>query len=127
MAEHLTVDEVDGIEDTDVLWRALRNAKEQDEHALVRAIENRMRQLGQERRYAHLSDEQLRRQIRGLSGNREPKDLLGYSPASEEGYEGAADTAALNRAIKDNQRDGVEATLGALLDEWRRRGGDDEG
>lgn len=123
MVERLTIDDVAGIDDTDVLWRALHRAKEQDDHALVRAIENRMRELGQERRYAHLTDAQLRARIRGLGGNREPKDLLAYSPASEEGYEGAADTAALNRAIKENQRDGIEATLGALLDEWRRRGG----
>lgn len=121
MDEGLTVDEVAALHDTDVLWRALREAKQQDDPILVRAIENRMRQLGEERRFSHFSDEKLRAQISALTGNREPKDLLGYSPASGEGHDGAADTAALNRGIRANQRDGIERTRGALLDELRRR------
>lgn len=121
MGENLTVDDVVAVDDVDVLWRALQAAKQQDDSQLTRAIENRMRQLGEQRRFAHLTDEQLRAQIAAMSGNREPKDLLAFSPASGEGHDGAAGTAALNRGIKRNQRDGVEATLGALLDELRRR------
>lgn len=121
MDEGLTVEGVAAIDDADVLWRALREAKQQDDPTLVRAIENRMRRLGEERRFSHLTDEQLRAQISALTGSREPTDLLGYSPASGEGQDGAADTAALNRGIRANQRDGVERTLGVLLDELRRR------
>lgn len=121
MGEDLTVGEVVAVDDVDVLWRALQEAKQQDDSLLTRAIENRMRQLGEQRRFTHLTDEQLRAQIAAMSGNREPKDLLAFSPASGEGHDGAADTAALNRGIKRNQRDGVETTLGALLDELRRR------
>ena len=121
MDERPTVEDVTAIDDVDRLWRALRHAKEQDDPTLVRAIENRMRQLGDERRFAHLTDEQLRARISGMSGNRAPEDLLAFSPASGEGHDGAADTAALNRGIKANQHAGVERTLGALLDELRRR------
>lgn len=121
MVEHLTLEEVAACDDTDLLWRSLLEAKREDDTALVRATENRMRELSRVRRFAHLSDQQLRQRIRGLTDNRAPEDLLAYSPASGQGLEGASDTAALNRCIKANQRDGVEATLGALLDELRRR------
>lgn len=121
MDDGVTLDDVAATDDVDVLWRALRDAKQQDDPTMVRAIENRMRHLGDERRFSHLSDDQLRARISALSGNREPEDLLAFSPASGEGHDGAADTAALNRGIKANQRDGVERTLGALLDELQRR------
>lgn len=122
MGERPTVGDVTASDDVDRLWRALRDAKEQDDPTLVRAIENRMRELRDDRRFAHLTDEQLRARIAAVSGNREPEDLLAFSPASGEGHEGAADTAALNRGIRANQEAGVERTLGALLDELRRRG-----
>lgn len=121
MTDDLTTEQVASLEDIDVLWRSLAEAKQRHDAVLVRAIENRMRQLSQERRFAHLTDEQLTAQIRGASGNREPTDLLAYSPASGQGLEGAADTADFNRRIRQNQQDGVEATLAALMDEWRRR------
>lgn len=121
MVERLTVEVVATVEDTDLLWRVLKAAKLEDDRVLIRAIENRMRELGEQRRFSHLTDDQLRARITALTGNRAPKHLLAYSPASGEGHEGAADTAALNRGIKANQRDGVEATLGALLDELARR------
>lgn len=121
MSERLTVEEVVTIEDTDVLWRALLAAKAQTDAPLVRAIEGRMPELSHERRFAHLSDEELRAQIQGLTGSGEPENLLPYSPASGEGHEGAADIAALNRMIRANQRVGVGSTLAAFVDEWNRR------
>lgn len=121
VSEHPTPEQVATSEDVTGLWRELLEAKRRQDDDLVRTIENRMAELGRQRRFAHLSDEDLRAQIRGLSGNREPEGLLAYSPADGEGIEGASDTAALNRAIAANQHVGVEVALAALLDEWRRR------
>lgn len=114
--------------DIDGLWRELRQAKQVGDVQLVRVIENRMRALSQERRFAHLSDDELRARIQAVSGNREPQDLLAHSPGGDEGaWSGTEDTAALNRAITANQHAGIEATLGALLDELQRRTDVDDG
>lgn len=80
-----------------------------------------MRELAEERRFAHLSDDELATRIRALSGSREPEDVLGYSPADGQGLEGAPGIAEINRRIKANESVGIESTLGALLDERDRR------
>lgn len=121
MAEGITIEEVAQITDTEALWQLLKVAKKHNDRQLLRAVEQRMRELGDQSRFAHLSDTQLAAQIKGLAGNRAPTDVLAYSPADGQGLEGAADTAALNRQIRANQRVGIEATLGTLLDERRRR------
>lgn len=121
MGDEIAIHEVSSIHDTDRLWTALVRAKHADDHAFVRAIENRMRDIGQHRRFEHLSDAELAARIRGLNGNRAPQEALSYSPADGQGLDGASDTAALNRAIRANQQAGVEVTLGRLMDEWKRR------
>lgn len=127
MSADMTVEDVAAVQDAAVLWGALKDAKEAGDLRLVRAIENRMRELGEQRRFSHLTDEQLASQIRALSGNRAPEDMLAYSPAEGQGLEGAPGTASLNREIRANQHVGIETTLGALLDEWQRRHPDAEG
>lgn len=113
-------------DDPSRLWQVLRDAKAAGDHRLVRAVEQRMRELAQEHRYRHLSDAELRRQIVALMGSREAEDMLAHSPggAGQGGGGGfdAAHVSQLNSAIRANQRVGIETTLGALLDEWRRRG-----
>lgn len=118
-----TVDEVDACSDVDLLWQALVAARSAGDDELVRAAENRMRALQPEHRFRHLSDDELEERIRSLAGNREPKDLLAYSPggAADGDSGGAADTMAMNRRIRENQADGVETTLAALVDERERR------
>ena len=124
MHDELSLEEVATATDVDQLWRGLLAAKAGDDPQLVRAIERRMRELRVERRFAHLTDDQLRAQIAGMFGNREPQNMLGYAHGGAgAGGRGAEDIAALNRAIKANQRDGVEVTLSALLDELERREG----
>ena len=111
--------------DVDVLWRQLLAARDAGDHARVRAIESRMRALQHERRFAHLSDEELDRRVRALSGQREASDMLGHSPGGGPGGDsaGGEDTARLNRMIRANQHVGLEQTLSALLDEQARRQG----
>ena len=109
--------------DVDVLWRQLLAAKEAGDAERVRAIENRMRQLQGERRFAHLSDAELDQRIRSLTGERAPRDMLGYSPGGGPGGDsaGSEDLMRFNRAIRDGQHVGIEATLNALVDERDRR------
>lgn len=116
--------EADGL-DVDVLWRQLQAARAAGEHDRVRAIEARMRDLQVERRFAHLSDEELDRRIRGLTGERAPRDMLGHSPGGGPGGDsaGGEDTMELNRRIRANQHVGIEQTLNALVDERERRRG----
>lgn len=114
----------DGL-DVDVLWRQLQAARAAGDQRRVRAIEARMRDLQVERRFAHLSDEALDERIRGLTGERAPRDMLGYSPGGGPGGDsaGSEDTMELNRRIRANQHVGLEQTLSALLDERERRRG----
>ena len=120
-ASALAPDEVD----VDVLWRQLQAARQAGDHRRVRAIESRMRDLQAERRFAHLSDEELDARIRGLTGEREPRDMLGHSPGGGPGGDsaGGEDLLRLNQQIRDNQHAGIERTLNALLDERERRRG----
>lgn len=113
----------DPSEVVDVLWRQLLAAKRDGDDGRVRQIENRMRQLQGERRFAHLDDDQLDARIAALTGEREPRDVLGYSPGGGGGGGelGAEDTRRFNEQIRANQHDGIEATLNALLDERERR------
>lgn len=123
MGNEITAEQVADLEDTGLLWDALKDAKQSSDHRLVRAIELRMRELAGQRRFAHLTVDELAAQIRGLAGNRAPENMLRHNPGAGPGtgHAGAEDTSALNRAIKANQKVGVETTLAALLDEWRRR------
>jgi hypothetical protein len=107
----------------DVLWRQLRAAKAAGDGQRVRRIENRMRELQGERRFAHLSDAELDERIAGLTREREPRDVLGYSPGGGGGGGelGAEDTRKFNEQIRGNQHAGIEATLNALVDERERR------
>lgn len=118
----MDIDQISQETDTDRLWEQLKAAKAADDLDRVRALENRMRELSGERRFAHLSDEELARRLSSLEGNREPDDMMAHSPSMWTGSPGdGADTAAFNSAIRANQQDGVEATRQALLDEQRRR------
>lgn len=123
MGDEITAEQVAALEDTRLLWDALRDAKQRNAHRLVRAIERRMRELAGQRRFTHLSDDELAAQIRGLAGNRAPENMLRHNPGAGPGtgHAGAEDTSALNRAIKANQKVGIETTLAALVDEWQRR------
>lgn len=119
----MRADEVSTSQDTSALWSALLDAKNSGDTRLARAIEQRMRDLSSERRFGHLSDEELLRRINGMTGNREPKGLLGHSPGGG-GYGGGFDsahTSSHNAAIRENQHAGVEVTLAALKAEWDRR------
>lgn len=109
--------------DVDVLWQQLMSAREAGDVQRVRAIENRMRDLQGERRFAHLSDEELEERIRTLSGEREPRDLIAHSPGGGGGGDnaGGEDLLRLNNQIRANQHAGIEQTLNALLDELARR------
>lgn len=120
-AAGLVPDEVD----VDVLWRQLQAAKAAGDQGRVRALENRMRQLQTERRFAHLSDDELEARIRALTGEREPRDMLGHSPGGGPGGDsaGGEDILRLNQRIRENQHAGIEQTLNALLDERERRRG----
>lgn len=111
--------------DVDVLWRQLLAAKRAGDAQRVRAIENRMRQLQGERRFRHLSDAQLDERIRSLTGERAPRDMLGYSPGGGPGGDsaGSDDLMRFNQAIREGQHVGIEETLNALLDERERRRG----
>lgn len=122
MRVDVTLDNVAGIGDTDRLWKALLAAKAADDHRLVRAIENRMRELSGERRFAHLSDEELEERIAALSGQRAPDIPLRHSPPGGEGPgDGAGDVSMLNRKSIENQKVGLERTRADLLDELRKR------
>ena len=111
--------------DVDVLWQQLRAAKDAGDDRRVRAIESRMRELQDTRRFAHLDDEELERRIRALSAQRQSSDMLGHSPGGGPGGDsaGGEDTARLNRMIRGNQHVGLERTLATLLDERDRRQG----
>lgn len=118
------VEDVRDIHDVDVLWKRLMGAKTEGDHELVRVIEGRMRELTEERRFAHLTDAELDARIAGLRGERAPKGLLGHSPGGKgEGGAGwgGEDILAFNQAIKANQHAGIEATLTALEAERDRR------
>jgi hypothetical protein len=109
--------------DVDVLWGQLQAARSAGDRERVRAIEGRMRQLQTERRFAHLSDAELDERIRAISGEREPRNMLGHSPGGGPGGDsaGGEDILRLNHQIRANQHAGIEQTLGALLDERDRR------
>lgn len=110
-------------QDTSWLWKALLEAKAENDFKLVRAIEGRMRDISAERRFSHLSDEELRRQIDGTTGNREPTGMLGHSPGSHRGSDvrDGARTSVFNEAHRRDQHANIEATRSALLGEWDRR------
>ena len=107
----------------DVLWRQLLAARRAGDGDRTRAIEARMRELRDTRRFAHLSDEELEARIRALLRQRGAEDMLGHSPGGGPGGDsaGGEDTARLNRLIRANQHVGIERTLAALLDERERR------
>lgn len=117
-------EDVAGCDDPSALWSALLRAKDAGDQALVRAIEQRMRELSNDRRFAHLSDDELRRRIDGLAGNREPEGMLGHSPDGSGvgggGY-GARYTTEMNETIRRDQHAGIEVTLAALREEAERR------
>ena len=120
----MRVDDVSTAQDTSALWTALLQAKDDGDATLVRAIEARMRELAAERRYAHLSDEDLRTRINGLTRQREPKGMLAHSP--DGGFFGAGgfdsvETSRRNAAIRANHPAGIQETLNALQAEWDRR------
>lgn len=118
----MRIEDVAGAHDTSALWTALVQAKGDGDARLVRAIEQRMRELTTERRFAHLSDEELRQRIDGLSGNREPEGMLGHAPGiGGGGGSSSAHVSAFNEASRRDQHAGIEATLAALQDEWHRR------
>lgn len=120
----LDMDTVAAIEDVDQLWQGLQAAKVAADHQLVRAIENRMRELSSERRFVHLSDEELQRQIAGIAGHREPEGMLGHSPGGGSGSGdngGSEGTLLFNARSRENQHDGIEVTLAGLLAERERR------
>lgn len=124
----VTMQNVRQVADTDALWKALLAAKAAHDLDLARAIENRMRELSQERRFAHLSDEELARQIAGLSGERrgDDREMIAHSPAGGSGGGGNDDgqfLSQINGAIRDNQSVGMNRTLAALADEQARRRG----
>lgn len=114
-----------GGRDVDVLWRLLQAARAAGDDERVRAIEGRMRELQTERRFAHLTDAELDERIHGLTRERAPRDMLGYSPGGGPGGDsaGGEDLMELNRRIRANQHVGLEQTLSALLDERERRRG----
>ena len=112
--------------DVDALWRALVAAKAEGDVELVRRLENRMRELGELRRFAHLSDAALDQRIAALAGNREAADVLVNDPgANMESSPGdAMHLMAFNEAIRANQGGGDrEQLLAALRDERARRRG----
>lgn len=119
----MTLAEARTSQDTAALWAALLVAKDEGDTELVRAIEQRMREVAADRRYAHLSDDELRRRIDGLTAQREPKGMLGHSPVGSawEGGHQSTHTSRHNAAIRANQHDGIEVTLAALQAEWDRR------
>ncbi len=126
MSTHLTTEEIATSLDTDALWTALLAAKRDDDHTLVRAIENRMRELSTERRFAHLSNAELDRQIAGLRAGRmgDDAEMIAHSPAGGSGGGGNDDgrfLSQINGDIRANQAAGMGRTLGALLDERERR------
>jgi hypothetical protein len=110
-------------DDTSALWTALMAAKESGDAETVRAIEQRMRELSESRRFAELSDEELRRRIDALTSNLEPKGLLAHSPDGVigAGWIDVTYTSRNNAAIRENQHGGGEATLAALHAEYDRR------
>ena len=118
----MRAEEIATSEDTSALWTALLEAKEQGDRDRVRAIEQRMRELSELRRFAGLSDPELRHRIDALTASREPKGLLAHSP---DGTFGAGwdvtYTSRHNAAIRQNQQVGGADTLAALQAEWDRR------
>ncbi len=122
----MDVSEITTSTDTDALWKALTAAKADNDHERVRAIENRMRVLMEERRFAHLTDEELASQIAGLDAGRRAgtKDMIAHAPAGGNGGGGnddAGQITVLNNGIRENQSVGINQTLSALLDEQARR------
>jgi hypothetical protein len=119
----VTADEIGRSEDTSALWTALVEAKEHGESDTVRAIEQRMRELSETRRFAGLTDQELRRRIDALTSNLEPKGLLAHSPDGVfgGGWLDVTYTSRHNAAIRENQQVGGEGTLAALQAEWDRR------
>jgi hypothetical protein len=119
----MRAEDVETSQDTSALWQALRQAKDSGDARLVRSIEQRMRELSLEHRYAHLTDEELRRAIDAMTRNRKPEGMLGHSPGGG-GWGGGFDsahTSAHNAAIRANQHAGIEVTLAGLQAEWQRR------
>jgi hypothetical protein len=108
-------------EDTSALWTALMAAKESGDTGTARAIEQRMRELSEARRFADLSDQELRRRIRALSESLEPKGMLGHSPDGTGGGWDITYTSRMNEAIREGQYAGGQSTLAALKAEWARR------
>lgn len=121
----MDIDKVADEQDTSRLWTALLDAKTENDFKLVRAIEQRMRELSTDRRFAHLSDDDLRQRIDAISQEREPKGMLGHSPygggLSSGGGIDARHTSQFNEAHRRDQHANIEATRSALLDEWERR------
>lgn len=122
-----TPEQVAGLDDVDALWRALTAAKAAGDHALVRVVESRMRELTEERRFAHLDDGELLRRIRSLQALRHEgtADMIPHSPPGGSGGGGNDDAPHiqnLNAAIRRNQSADIRVTLAALLDERERRG-----
>ena len=123
----MQIDDVAGFDDTDVLWKALLAAKGDGHHELATAIENRMRQLSELRRFAHLTDDELMRQIRALQAGRRAggEDLIRYAGTSGSGGGGNDDARQiieLNKNILANQASGINEKLSLLIDEANRRG-----
>lgn len=120
MSNDLGIEDIAREQDTDRLWRALLAAKADGHHRLVRLIENRMRELSTERRFDHLSDDELRSRLAAIDGHREHEGLIIHSPDND----GSVDphhVQEMNRRIREGQHVGAEATRSALLDELRRR------
>lgn len=119
----MDIEKVAGEQDTSRLWKALLEAKTENDFKLVRAIEQRMRELSTDRRFAHLSDDELRQRIGAISREREPKGMLGHSPggAGEGGGFDTHHTTSFNEAHRRDQHANIEATRSALPDEWERR------
>ena len=106
----------------DRCWRDLVAAKERGDRHAVRVLENRMWDLQQRTRFAHLDDEQLAARIAALDGNRLSEGMLAHSPGGNDGLDaGIADLMLLNQAIRAQQHVGVEELRSALLDEQARR------
>ncbi|MBW3621611.1 MAG: hypothetical protein KY461_15315 [Actinobacteria bacterium] len=121
----MRLEDVAAEDDTSVLWQALVAAKADHHLKLIRAIEQRMRELAVERRFAHLSDEELRQRIDAMRGNREPTGMLGHSPGlGGGGGDSSEHISAFNEAHRRDQHAGVEVTLRALEDERDRRRAD---
>lgn len=121
----MELEDVGAEEDASALWQALVQAKADHDLRLIRAIEQRMRELAADRRFAHLSDEELRQRIAAMRGNREPTGMLGHSPGiGGGGGDSSEHISGFNDAHRRDQHAGIEVTLRALEDERDRRQAD---